>query len=86
METNTMVSNNEETTESITRVRMTYRTVHNDRGGGTKDSRGWFKTLDDMEVQVLAMCDGANNIQDMLANYIGENEYNDDEDNNENDG
>ena len=86
METNTMVSNNEETTESITRVHMTSSSVHDNRGGGPKDSRGWFETPDDMEVQVLVMCDGTNNIQYMLAEYIGDDEDDDDEDKNDNDG
>ena len=64
IETTTTVSDNKETTELITRLYMMSRAIHDDRGGGLKDSRGWFKTLDDMEVQVLAMCDGTNDIQD----------------------
>ena len=86
METTTTMSDDKETSESITRVRMTSRAVHDDRVGGPKDSKGWFETLDDMEVQVLAMCDGTNNIQDIVAKYIGYNEDNDDEDDADNDG
>ena len=86
METTTTVSDNEETAKSITRVRMTSRAVHEDRGGCTKDSRGWFETLEDMEVQVLAMCDGTNDIKGMLAKYTGDNEDNDDKDDDDNDG
>ena len=55
METTTTLSDDKETNKSTTRVRMMYRAVHDYRGGGPKDSRGWFETLDDMEVQVLAM-------------------------------
>ena len=84
METTTTVSDNEETAKSITRVHMTSSSVHDDRGGGPKDSRSWFETLDDMEVQILAMCDGTNNIQDMLEKYIGDDEDNDGKDDNEN--
>ena len=86
METTTTVSDEKETAKLITRVRKTSRAVHDDRGGGPKYSRGWFETLDNMEVQVLAMCDGTNNIQDILAKYIGVNEEDDDKDNDENDG
>ena len=63
---------------------MTSGDVNNNRGGGPKDSRSWFETLDDMEVQILAMCDGTNNIQDMLEKYIGDDEDNDGKDDNEN--
>ena len=80
METTTTVSNNKETSESITRVNMKTRAVHDNRGRGPKDSRGWSETLVDMEVHVLAICDGTNDIQNMLANYIGDNEENDDKD------
>ena len=55
MENTNMVSDDKETAESITRVHMTPRTVHGNRGGGLKDSRGWIETLDYMEVHVLAM-------------------------------
>ena len=78
METTTSVSKDKETSESITRVCMTPRALHNDRGGGPKDSRGWFDTLDDMEVQVLVMCGGTSDIQDMMDKYIGDNEDDDD--------
>ena len=86
METTNKVSYDKETAKSITRVHMTSSSVHDDRGGGPKDSRGWFETPDDMEVQVLVMCDGTNNIQYMLAEYIGDDEDDDDEDKNDNDG
>ena len=86
METTPTVSDDEETAESITRVRMTSRAVHDDRGGGPKDGRGWFETLDDMEVQVLAMCDGANDIQDMLAEYIGDDDEDDDDEQGDDEG
>ena len=59
---------------------MTSRDVHDNRGGGPKDSRGWFETLDEMDVQVLAMFEGINNIQDMLDYYIADDKENDDED------
>ena len=86
METTNTVSDKEETAESITRVRMTSRAVRDDRGGSPKDSRGWLETLDDIEVQVLAMCDNTNNIQDILAKYIRDDEENDDEDNDDHNG
>ena len=86
VETTNTMSVDEDTAKSITRVSMTSRDVHDNRGGGPKDSRGWFETPDDMEVQVLVMCDGTNNIQYMLAEYIGDDEDDDDEDKNDNDG
>ena len=74
------MSDDKETNKSFTRVRMTPRGIHGDRGGGPEDSRCWFDTLDDMEVQVLTMCNGTNNIQDILAKYIGDDEDDDDDD------
>ena len=65
---------------------MMSRDVHGDRRGGPKDSRGWFDTLDNMEVQFLAICDGTSVIQDILGKYIRDNEDDDDEDNDDNDG
>uniref|UniRef100_A0A7S4MZR6 Carbamoyltransferase n=1 Tax=Odontella aurita TaxID=265563 RepID=A0A7S4MZR6_9STRA len=52
---------------TTTRVRMPSRIMHDSRPD--KD-RGWFDLLDDLEVQVLAMCDGENDVQDMLAEYL----------------
>ena len=67
METTNMMSNDKDTAKLITRVHMTSRAIQGDRGGGLKYNRGWFETLDDMEVQVLAMCNGTKSIQDMLG-------------------
>ena len=85
METTTTVRYDKETAGSITKVHMTSRAVQDNRGGGNKYSRGWFETLDNMEVQVLAMCDGTNDIQDLLAKYIRDDEDNDDKNDDEND-
>lgn len=54
----------EEPTAPITRVRMPGRPMHNE-----KDSDGWFTLIDELEGEVLAMCDGKTDVEQMFLRF-----------------
>lgn len=46
-----------------TRVRMPNRPMHSDRGGA------WFYLLDELEGEILSICDGSVNLNEILSQY-----------------
>jgi len=46
------------------RVRMPNRPMHND-----DENDGWFELLDELEAEMLGLCDGMTTFQDMLERY-----------------
>jgi carbamoyltransferase len=48
----------------ITRVRMPDRPMHNE-----KDDDGWFTLIDELEAEVLAMCDGKTDVEQMFLRF-----------------
>jgi hypothetical protein len=49
--------------QTSTRVKMPERPMHFDRDGG------WFYLLDDLEGELLSICDGSANLNEILAQY-----------------
>jgi len=48
----------------IVRVRMSNRPMHNE-----KDNNGWFNLIDDLEAEVLGLCDGKTDVEQMLIRF-----------------
>lgn len=57
---------------TTTRVRMPDRPMHSDRGGA------WFYLLDELEGELLSICDGSANLNEILAQYTAATAANDD--------
>ena len=72
LETTTRVGEGGEI-EAVTRVRMEGRPMHRDSGAKGGDG-GYHELLDDLEAQVLLLCDGSMDVQDMMAEYVNEDE------------
>lgn len=68
LETTTEIGETEEDIRVVNKVRMPNRPMH--KSGG-KDN-GWFELLDDFEMQILTLCDGATDVQDMMKEYVDE--------------
>ena len=68
IETMTKLGESEGDTQVVTQVRMPDRPMH--KCGG-KDE-GYFELLDDLEAQLLLLCDGEMDVQDMMAEYVDE--------------
>ena len=54
---------------SKTRVQMIDRPMHNEKDGG------WFELIDDLEGQLLGMCDGTIGVSDILTQFTAEGDY-----------
>jgi len=54
---------NDDTVETVTRVRMPDRPMHNEKDDG------WFTLLDDFEGQLLGICSGSVSVNDILSQY-----------------
>lgn len=54
---------------SKTRIQMPERPMHNEKDGG------WFELIDDLEGQLLGMCDGSIGVADILTQFTAEGDY-----------
>jgi len=70
LETTTEIGETEEDVRVVNKVRMPSRPMH--KCGG-KD-HGWFELLDDLEMQVLLLCDGETDVRDMVNEYVDTDE------------
>ena len=68
LESTTEIGETEEDVRVVNKVRMPSRPMH--KSGGKDD--GWFELLDDLEMQVLMLCDGQTDVQDMMKEYVDE--------------
>jgi hypothetical protein len=50
------------------RVRMPDRPMHDDREG----KGGWYECTDELEAEVLGMCDGSQGVEEMIQEYVPE--------------
>ena len=50
--------------ESVTRVSMPDRPMHDERDGG------WFELLDDLEGEILGVCNGKVSVNDLMNQYL----------------
>ncbi len=58
------VSGTDSDVKSTTRVSMPARPMHDDRDGG------WFELLDDLEGEILGICNGKVSVNDILNEYL----------------
>ena len=57
----------EEAVETHTKVHMPSRPMHHDKAA-------WFEVLDELEGELLSVCDGSNSLNDILAEYTAMSE------------
>jgi hypothetical protein len=60
--------------EPVTLVQIPDRPMHNEKDGG------WFELLDDLEGQLLGMCDGTITVNDMITYFSAMSEQEDQDD------
>lgn len=60
-------SMDEDSVVTVTKVRMPSRPMHNSKGE-------WFQVLDELEGELLSVCDGSNTLNDILAQYTAMDE------------
>lgn len=63
--TESTISDDSEDVKSVTKVRMPSRPMHDE----TKDD-GWFEVLDELEAELLGICDGSVGVEDILEEYL----------------
>jgi len=59
---NTFTVDKDDISETKTLVRMPARPMHNDKDG-------WFELLDDLEGQLLGLCDGTNGVNEIMTQF-----------------
>ena len=57
-------SNETDSVKTVTRVRMPDRPMHNEKNGG------WFELLDDLEGEILGICDGTVGVSEIVTQYM----------------
>lgn len=62
--TESMISDGDGNFETVTKVKMPERPMHDE----SKDD-GWFEVLDELEAELLGICDGTVGIEDILEEY-----------------
>lgn len=60
----TVGNNDDDGVETTTRVSMPDRIIHDERNGG------WFELLDDLEGELLGICNGKTSVNDVMNQYL----------------